>query len=497
MKFLAILKDSIREAIDAKVFYVMVALSVLLTLLTLSISFTPVAGGRTVVQDYAILPLNTDAPDLGQAQAMEMLFHARPTRFEVAETEPLDGASDAPASSFKVKLKASFNTRDAAKKAKADPKAIESYIAERFGLIEGRRMMEAADVHFTGWEGDVPLLPVLFGGTGLKGNFELEARPTPVTFRFWPNRLSLFFGAWDVTGQAGFPLFQELSYIENGLVGYFGSTIAVLVSIVISAFFIPNMLRKGSVDLLLVKPISRVALLLYKFIGGLTFIFLNTAVTVIGVWVALGLRSGVWGVAFLETIFVLTFFFAILYSVSTLFGVLTRSPIAAILLTVGVWAVFFLIGIMHSVVEGFRARDRMAQAIQAKLGDEGVKAMEAAAADPNNPERRSPMQGQPRLADMRFQENGFSRTIYVLHLILPRTSDLYLLTDRQILHDLALGEPTLPPERDKPPAELPGGIQLPQVTEKPPTLIEALGVSGAFIAVMLAIACFWFVTKDY
>jgi hypothetical protein len=341
------------------------------------------------------------------------------------------------------------------------------------------------------------LLPAFFGGTGLKGTFELESRPTPVTFRFWPNRFSLFFGAWDVTGQAGFPLFQLLAYIENGLVGYFGSTIAVLVSIVISAFFIPNMLRKGSIDLLLVKPVSRVALLLYKFIGGLTFIFLNTAVAVVGVWAALGLRSGVWAVAFLETIFVLTFFFAILYSVSTLFGVLTRSPIAAILLTVGVWAVFFLIGIMHSIVEGFRTRDRMAQAIEAKLGDEGVKAMEAAGADPNNPERHSPMQGQLRLADMRFQENGFSRTIYVLHLILPRTSDLYLLTDRQIVHDLALGEPTLPPERDKPPAELPGGIQLPQVTEKPPTLIEALGVSGAFIALMLGIACFWFATKDY
>ena len=54
------------------------------------------------------------------------------------------------------------------------------------------------------------------------------------------------------------------------------------------------MLRKGTVDMLVVKPIHRVALLLYKYIGGLTFIFLNTVVAIGGVWLALGLRSGIW-----------------------------------------------------------------------------------------------------------------------------------------------------------------------------------------------------------
>jgi ABC-type transport system involved in multi-copper enzyme maturation permease subunit len=498
MKFLAILKDSIREAIDAKVFYVMVGLSLLMTLLTLSISFTPVAGGRQMIQEWAVLPLNTDAPDIGQARAVEQIFRARPTHFDITEAAPLEGQPDAATSTFKVKLKASFKTHNAATEAKADPKAVETFIEQHFGLLEGRRMMEAKDVHFTGWEGQIPLLGgLLGGGGGLEGNFELEARPTPATFRFWPNRFSLFFGAWDVTGQAGFPLFQQIGMIENVLVGYIGSTIAVLVSIVISAFFIPNMLRKGSVDLLLVKPISRVSLLLYKFVGGLTFIFLNTVVAVVGVWAALGLRSGVWAVSFLETILILTFFFAILYSVSTLFGVLTRSPIAAILLTVGVWAVFFIIGLIHSFMEQFRSLDRVAQAIQAKLGDEGVKALEAPDAPPDNPQEPRPGQGGPRLAQMRFQENWFTRTIFVLHIILPRTNDLYRLTDRQIQHDLAFGEPTAPPEAEQPSAKLPGGIELPQIAEKPPPLGEVVGVSGAFIAVMLAIACSWFVTKDY
>ena len=46
MKFLAMLKDSLREAIDAKVFYVMVALSLLLILFVLTTSFKPLPAGR-------------------------------------------------------------------------------------------------------------------------------------------------------------------------------------------------------------------------------------------------------------------------------------------------------------------------------------------------------------------------------------------------------------------------------------------------------------------
>ncbi|HVS37141.1 MAG TPA: ABC transporter permease [Gemmataceae bacterium] len=499
MKFFAILKDSLREAIDAKVFYVMVGLSVLVTLLAFSLTFTPAEGGRQVVQQFAVLPLNTDAPDVSEAQALSQLLQALPIRFQVKEVTPLNGARDAATSSFKVKLQASFNTTEAAQSAKADPTTVERFISDRFGALEGGRMMAPADVHFTGWEGGaaIPILGQFIPGGGLKGNFELTAHPTPVTYRFWPNKLSLFFGAMPLTGQAAFPLYNQVFFIENVIVSYIGSTIAVIISIIISAFFIPNMLRKGSIDLLLVKPISRVALLLYKFVGGLTFIFLNTVVAVGGVWAALSLRSGIWGVSFLETILVLTFFFAILYAASTLFGVMTRSPIAAILLTVAVWFVIFIVGVINSVFDGLRALDRTAQALHNQLGDEAIKALENQPIDSSDDEPGSPSRRGPPLEAFRFSENWFSQTISVLHVILPRTNDLYTLTERQMRHDLEFGEPIPPPELDKPPPTLPGGIQLPQLQPKPPSLFETLGVSCAFIALMLGIACFWFVSKDY
>ncbi len=55
-----------------------------------------------------------------------------------------------------------------------------------------------------------------------------------------------------------------------------------------------------------------------------------TAVAVGGVWVVVGLRTGVWSPGLLYSVGGITFYFAILYSVSTLFGVLTRSTLVAI-----------------------------------------------------------------------------------------------------------------------------------------------------------------------
>jgi hypothetical protein len=494
MKFLAMLKDSVREAVDHKVLYVMVGLSALLALLALSTSYTPVPGAAKVVREYGVLPLNNDTAELGQAQAMEAIFHKRPVQFDVASVEPLDGQEDAPASRLKVRLTASFNSAAAANKAKESPRETEEFIRERFGLIEGKHMMRAEEVRLVEWQGfDVPILKMNLGNR--KAVFEVVAAPTPVTVRFWPHRLWLFFGLVPLGGPGvSAPLFQQLHVIESVIVGWIGSTIAVLVSIVITAFFIPNMLRKGTVDLLLVKPIHRTTLLLYKFVGGLTFIFINTAVAVLGIWVALGLRSGVWAPTFLLTVLVLTFFFAILYSVSALFGVMTRSPIASILLTCAAWFLLFIVGVLHSTFEMFRSIDRTAQALHEKLGDEGVQALQDGAAEGGGGRRGG---RGPSLEDMRFHENWFTRGVTVVHALLPRTNDLSNLTDRRLQHDLALGEVTLPARADKPPPELPGGIPLPQVGAKPPSALETFGVSAAFIAIMLGIACWWFATKDY
>jgi ABC-type transport system involved in multi-copper enzyme maturation permease subunit len=493
MKFLAILKDSVRESIDFKIFYVMVGLSLLLAVLGLSLSFTPVAGAKEVVRDFAILPLNNDADSLDQAAALNVLFQARPVQFSVKSVAPLEGEADAPASRFKVILEAKFNTAEAAEEGEAHPDQLVQFVRERFGRIEGRSMMEAAEVRLLGWEG----FKLAVAGRnigGRKATLEVLTRPTPATVRFWPHRTEILFGALPLSPKDGVPLFSYLSILDSGVVGSLGSTIAVLVSIIITAFFIPNMLRKGTIDLLLVKPIRRSALLVYKYVGGLVFIFLNTVVAVGAMWVSLGLRSGVWPVTFLLTILVLTYSFAILYAVSTLFGVLTRSPIAAILLTIGIWFFFFAVRAGYAYCELRRGMDRMAQALHDKLGDDGLKALEGVGGSAEDGPRRG---RPPRLEEMRFEENWLSHSVTVLYKVLPRTSDLGQILDRRLNHDLAFGDPWPPPRKEKPPPELPGGIPLPQLIAPPPSLAEVLGVSTAFIAVFLGLACWRFAVKDY
>src|SRR5262249_57372957 len=91
------------------------------------------------------------------------------------------------------------------------------------------------------------------------------------------------------------------------------------------------MWRKGRMELWLAKPVRRLSLLGYKYLGGLTFMFLTTTFLVFGLWIALGLRSGIWEPSFLLLIPILTFQFAMYYALSTFLAVLTRSAIVCLL----------------------------------------------------------------------------------------------------------------------------------------------------------------------
>ena len=98
----------------------------------------------------------------------------------------------------------------------------------------------------------------------------------------WYHRPYLFFGLV-VTHVPFLTLGNIVDFIGDKIIGWFGAAFTMLISTIMMAFFLPNMLAKGTVDLLLVKPIHRTTLFLYKFLGGLTFMILNTVVIVVGV----------------------------------------------------------------------------------------------------------------------------------------------------------------------------------------------------------------------
>ncbi len=442
MKFLAIFKDSLREAIDSKVFYVMVGLSSLIILLALTLSFEP----QPVLEfmKFMTMPLNSEMSSLGPNMFEQMGSRALANSsivYDVKSAKPKEGFSEGPGSDFVVSIVARFFKDEEFQKARADSGEIEEHIKQRFGTFDEMKAIDVKSVRLAD--------PDASEGAAKNSkqlSFEVITGPTKVTRRLWLHEPSLFFGTLPMPFLKQFPfgmLGMQLYIIEDTVISGWGAWLAILLSIVITSFFIPNMLRKGTVDLLLVKPIRRPTLLIFKFLGGLLFIFLNTAFVVVGMFLAVGLRSGIWTWGFLLTIFILTYFFAILYSVSALFGVLTRSSIVAILITCFTWGFLFGVGVLYQFVGGGATQSKETEA-------------------------------SPAL-------NAFSTTVRAIHFVLPRTRDLDLLTRKLLAEDLLTGNQ----------------LRYEKMDPTPISWGESLTVSGIFVALMLGLSCWRFVTTDY
>ncbi|MBZ0177723.1 MAG: ABC transporter permease subunit [Melioribacteraceae bacterium] len=113
---------------------------------------------------------------------------------------------------------------------------------------------------------------------------------------------------------------------------------------------IPNMLEKGNIDLLLSKPVARYQIIIGKFLGGTLVVFINIAYLVIGMWILFGIKFGIWETAFLYSIPMITFTFAVLYSLIIIVGILTKSSILAMMLS---YIIFIIISPILAFRENF------------------------------------------------------------------------------------------------------------------------------------------------
>ncbi len=129
--------------------------------------------------------------------------------------------------------------------------------------------------------------------------------------------------------------------------------IGVFSAILVTSPIIPNTLDSGSVSLLLSKPISRPLLFLAKFFGGCWYVLINGEYLIAGVWLLLGLRFGIWYRNLLFCIPVFLFLFIVYYSVSAFAGLVWRNTVVCIVVTVLFWFVCVMVGTAKSTVEMF------------------------------------------------------------------------------------------------------------------------------------------------
>ncbi|MEO6695560.1 MAG: ABC transporter permease subunit [Ignavibacteria bacterium] len=117
--------------------------------------------------------------------------------------------------------------------------------------------------------------------------------------------------------------------------------------------FIPSMLEKGNIDLLLSKPVSRSKIIIAKFTGSVLLIFISLVYLIGFVWLILSIKSGYWHFPFLLSIFWLTLSFAVVFSFTLLVGLISQSSILSVLLSIFLLIVTKILSIREVAIFSF------------------------------------------------------------------------------------------------------------------------------------------------
>jgi ABC-type transport system involved in multi-copper enzyme maturation permease subunit len=122
----------------------------------------------------------------------------------------------------------------------------------------------------------------------------------------------------------------------------------VILGLFATASLVPRLLEKGSIDLLLSKPVSRPAILVSRWLGGFLVAAANMVYLVAGVGLILGFKLGVWHWGFLFSGLMMAAYFGALLGFLVLWGVLMRSTTIGIMMTVGVYFVSLAVRAPHA-----------------------------------------------------------------------------------------------------------------------------------------------------
>jgi ABC-type transport system involved in multi-copper enzyme maturation permease subunit len=325
--------------------------------------------------------------------------------------------------------------------------------------------------------------------------------------------------------------FYKLLFVSLGI-QYWLSSLAIILALVSAAGIFPDFLAGGSVELYLSKPISRLRLFTTKYLGGLLFVALQVTVFCVASFLVLGFRGGTWEPGLFLAVPLVVLMFSYLFAICVLFGVLTRSTVAALLLTLLFW---FVLWAVHSS-EVLLLRAEIADQHQAQRLDRQIAAAEAELAQPTTaPTTRSTddpngswwqrwlasvptetrIQTEARLTDLRRERQAATdpfgpahRVAYAIALPLPKTSETIGLLERELVSraDLPAPEPddeTVPTQengrqgfRARGRENAAANAQL-DVELRQRSLTWVLGTSCIFEGATLILAAWLFCRRDF
>ena len=107
----------------------------------------------------------------------------------------------------------------------------------------------------------------------------------------------------------------------------------IFLSLFATSSLIPSLLQPGFVDIFLSKPVSRFQILTGRFIGAVAIVAFNIFYLVIFSGLILSVKSGIWNWGFLWSAVLIVVTFAILFSLMTLLGMISRSGPLSLMVT--------------------------------------------------------------------------------------------------------------------------------------------------------------------
>lgn len=282
--------------------------------------------------------------------------------------------------------------------------------------------------------------------------------------------------------------FYKMMFVSAGI-GFWLSWLASILALISTAGIFPELIGSGAIDLFVSRPISRLRLFATEYAAGLLFVTLQVSVFSVASFLVIGLRGGAWEPGLLVAIPVVVCFFSYLFSVCVLLGILTRSTVAALLLTLLFWFLVYALGAAEQSVLMFQAMEKHKVAFrpqtQSASRDTGSGANRSVATDG----------GEAPDGDGSNSES-LERAHQVLHAImtvLPKTTETISLLQRWIVH-LANLRPPPAAAQEQGFAAAAQEFQE-KLAERSPLWI--IGTSLAFEFVVLAWAAWIFCRRDF
>jgi len=171
-------------------------------------------------------------------------------------------------------------------------------------------------------------------------------------------------------------LFYKIQFVSWGTPVWL-SWVATILALVSTAGIVPDLVAGGSIETMISKPISRVRLFLTKYTFGLMFAAMQVLVFSTGCFLVMWIRGGVIEPGLFMAVPIVVLFFSFLFSVCALLGLLTRSTVASLLLTMILWFLIFAVNATDALVLATKVQNELrVEALTLRLENQNTKADE-------------------------------------------------------------------------------------------------------------------------